>query len=88
MKLPWKYRDDVEAWLEPMNYEQFWREIKPWCLPMPYTRAECDEDIASGVPFEDVMGGLKVIAGHLLIRRHGLKSKPIGPVLRVAGSDD
>jgi len=83
-----KTRDDVEEWLAPMNYEQFWREIKPWCLVMPYTRAKCDADIAAGADIEHVKIGLKMIAEYLLAKRHNLKPRPHGPVLRVVASQD
>lgn len=80
--------DDVEEWLAPMNYEQFWREIKPWCLVMPYSRARCDADIAAGADIEDVKLGLKMIACHLLTKRHKLPLRPVGPALRLVHSQD
>lgn len=80
--------NDVEDWLEPMNYEEFWIAIKPWCLPMPYTREQCDADIAAGADIEDVKIGLKMIACLLLTKRHNLKLRPVGPVLRVISSQD
>ncbi len=85
-----KTREDVEEWLAPMNYEQFWREIKPWCLVMKYTRAECDASIAAGADIEDVKAYIKGMAEHALAKRHNLKHRPImvGPVLRVVSSQD
>lgn len=46
--------DDVVAWLEPMEYETFWKEIKPFCLVM-LTREKCDADIASGATDEETV---------------------------------
>ena len=83
-----KTRDDVEEWLAPMNYEQLWREIKPWCLVLPFSREKCDADIAAGADIEDVKTGLKMIAEHLIAKRHNLKYRPHGPVLRVVASQD
>lgn len=80
--------EDVEEWLAPMNYEEFWIAIKPWCLPMPYTRERCDADIAGGAAIEDVKLGLKMIACRLFTKRHGLKLRPAGPVLRVVSLQD
>jgi hypothetical protein len=82
-----KTRDDVEEWLAPMNYEEFWIAIKPWCLVLP-TRARCDADIAAGADIEDVKIGLKMIAGRLLAKRHNLTRRPHGPVLRVVSLQD
>lgn len=54
--------EDLEDWLEPMDYETFWREIKPFCLILK-PRAECDADIANGAVDEDVaVGVLKMLA--------------------------
>lgn len=80
--------EDVEEWLAPMNYEEFWIAIKPHCLPIP-TRASCDKQIATGAAaFEDVREGLKILAAHLLRKRHRLQRRPIGPMLRVVSSRD
>lgn len=81
-------RDDVEEWLAPMNYEQFWLEIKPWCLVLPYTRAQCDADIAAGEDRAEIMDFLKGLAEYALARRHNLKRRPVTvrPVLRVVST--
>ena len=39
--------DDIVEWLEPMDYETFWQEIRPYCLVM-IPREECDRDIENG----------------------------------------
>jgi hypothetical protein len=75
--------DDVEAWLEPMNYEQFWREIRPYCLVLEY-RSVCDVQIATGkAARRDVLIGLKMMACHELTRRHRLRRRPATPWLTV-----
>jgi len=43
--------DDIVEWLEPMDYETFWKEIKPFCLIM-LPREKCDADIANGATDE------------------------------------
>ncbi len=51
-----KFRDinDIVEWLEPMDYEMFWKEIKPFCLVM-LPRKKCDADIASGATDEETV---------------------------------
>lgn len=85
-----KTRDDVAEWLAPMNYEQFWREIKPWCLVMPYTRAECDAHLAAGADIEEMKDFIKGMAEYALAKRHKLQRRPVvvGPMLRVVSSQD
>lgn len=80
--------EDVEDWLTPMNYEEFWRAIRPHCLII-HTREDCDAQITAGVAtLEDVLFGMKAFAQHQLVKRHKLQRKPIGPVLRVVASHD
>lgn len=80
-----RYIDDVEKWLEPMNYEQFWRETKPYCLAIE-SRSVCDAQIEAGLAsLEDVLYGLKVMAEYNLTRRHRLTRKPATPWLKVVG---
>ena len=47
-----KHIDDIEDWLEPMDYETFWEEIKPFCLVL-FPREKCDTDIANGATDEE-----------------------------------
>ena len=71
-----RWADDVDIWLEPMNYEQFWREIKPYCLVLEY-RSVCDAQIETGkASLDDVLFGLKAMASYELRRRHKLISRP------------
>ena len=80
--------DDVEAWLGPMNYEEFWRAIRPYCLVI-HRRSDCDEQIAAGlVDKATVLDGLKYLARIELTKRHGLHWKVATPWLRVVNDDD
>lgn len=40
---------EIEAWLEPLGYDEFWDAITPHCPRVaPRYRAECDEAVESG----------------------------------------
>lgn len=82
-----RWIDDVENWLRPMNYEQFWCEIRPHCLSM-HTRSECDNDIAHGAAAADVLVVMKAVAAKLIARRHKLKRKPATPWLKVVSTEE
>ncbi len=45
--MKFKNIDEIVEWLELMEYETFWKEIKPFCLIM-LSHEKCDADIASG----------------------------------------
>lgn len=45
---------DVEEWLEPLDYEEFWREVEPFVLDIPERRS-CDADIGAGVVTQGVV---------------------------------
>lgn len=80
--------DDVEAWLEPMNYEEFWRAIRPYCLVI-HQRSDCDAQISAGVvDTATVLDGLKYLARIELTKRHGLHWKAPTPWLKLVGSDE
>ena len=54
--------DDIVEWLEPMDYETFWDEIRPYCLLL-FPRVDCDRDLANGhVDEEDLLSILKTMA--------------------------
>lgn len=82
-----RYRDDVEKWLAPMNYEQFWREIKPHCLVIEQ-QSVCDAQIELGMVERDlVLSCLKSMAVDALSRRHKLNSKPSTPWIKLVSTD-
>lgn len=83
-----RWVEDVESWLAPMGYEEFWREIKPYCLVLEY-RSVCDAQIETGkAALEDVLFGLKVMASYELGKRHRLSYKPATPWLKVVEAED
>lgn len=46
--------DDIERWLEPMTYEQFWEEVGPYNLTLQ-PRDHCEDQIARGLATEEVV---------------------------------
>lgn len=56
-----KHINDIVDWLEPMDYETFWQEIRPYCLVM-FPREKCDVDIEDGVDEETILYVLKNFA--------------------------
>jgi len=78
-----KYIDDVEAWLEPMDYEGFWFAVKPYDLVIQ-SRDHCDQQIADGeVDQATVLDVLKHMARMELAKRHDLHWKPDTPWLKL-----
>ena len=54
--------DDIVEWLEPMDYETFWEEIRPYCLVL-FPRVDCEHDLANGqADEEDLLFILKSMA--------------------------
>ena len=56
--IEFRHIDDIEDYLEPMDYETFWQEIKGFCLIL-IPREKCDADIEDGVDEETVLIVLK-----------------------------
>ena len=53
--------DDIEDWLELLDYDAFWEEVAAYGLDLP-TRSHCDAQIAAGlVPKTMVLRVLKVM---------------------------
>ena len=78
-----KHIDDIEQWLEPMEYEEFWYVIKDYYLVLP-SRDGCDQQIWDGeVEQELVLEGLKYMARIELTKRHDLHWKMPTPWLKV-----
>ena len=78
-----RYIDDIENWLEPMDYSSFWHAIAPYDL-MLQPRDHCDQQIAEGlVDQETVLDVLKSMARIELTKRHGLHWKPVTPWLKL-----
>lgn len=78
-----KYIDDVDAWLEPMDYQSFWYAVEPLCLVLQ-PRDHCDEQIASGVVDEEtVLDVLKYFARLELTKRRRLAWRTPTPWLKL-----
>ncbi len=81
-----KYIEDVEAWLEPMDYQGFWAAVAPYDLVLQ-RREHCDSQIASGeIDLETVIYVLKHMAQTEICQKQELVRKPIPPRLKVVES--
>ncbi|MGJ8572281.1 MAG: hypothetical protein ACSHXI_16445 [Hoeflea sp.] len=78
-----KYIDEVEAWLAPMNYLEFWTAIAPYDLVLQ-DRSHCDAQIGSGeVDESTVLVVLKHMARVELAKLQELNWKPVTPWLQL-----
>ena len=78
-----RYIEDVEAWLEPMDYRGFWVAVAPYDLVLQ-RREHCDSQLASGeIDLETVIYVLKHMAQMELAERHGLKRREVTPWLKL-----
>jgi hypothetical protein len=67
--------DDLEDWLERLDYEGFWAGIEPFRLDLQ-PRADCDRQIAAGgIDEATVLFVLKGFARLELTERYGLKPR-------------
>ncbi len=81
-----RYIDDVEAWLEPMDYQGFWVAIAPYDLVLQ-SRAHCDAEIAAGdADTETVLDVLKYLARIELTQNLDLKWRLPTPWLKLVSS--
>lgn len=72
--------DDVQEWLEPLGYAEFWEAVAPWGLFDPSDRAHFDRVLAEGVTdLETMLICLKVEARMALTERFGLKDRVYTP---------
>lgn len=78
-----KYTNDIEDWLAPMDYQTFWFVIEPYDLVLQ-PRDHCDQQIADDkVDQETVLYVLKHMAQTELKQRLGIKRRPITPWLQL-----
>jgi len=71
---------DLEEWLKPMSYVQFWEAVAPYRFSMQ-ERDHCDSIIAAGeVDPELVLSGLKFMAVMELSQSLSLKDRVHEPV--------
>lgn len=72
-----KDRDDVEEWLDPLSYDEFWTQIEIFALPIP-PRAECDDDIRKGRAEQAVvLNVLKAMARSQIIADQALPPRDL-----------
>ena len=81
-----KHIDEVEAWLEPMNYLEFWTAIAPYNLVLQ-DREHCDAQLATSEVNEDtVLIVLKHMARVELTKLQKLNWKPATPWVQLVES--
>ena len=66
-------QQDVSEWLEPLSYEEFWREISAFDLEIQ-SKENCDEQIAGGSIDEATV--LRVLKGMARIQIVELQNLP------------
>ena len=69
---------DLEEWLEPMGYDEFWVKLTPFGVDGDM-RADCDASIANGSPSDTVLTAMKGLTRIELTKELGLKRRPITP---------
>ncbi len=81
-----KYVQDIDDWLDLMNFDEFWYAVEPFDLVLQ-EREHCEEQIASGDSDEQtVLSVLKYMVRRELAEKHGLKRRPITPWLQLVES--
>ena len=77
------YIDDIDDWLEPMNYQEFWSIIGLLDLEL-VDKDICDQEIESGATDpQKVLTFLKGLARVDLADRFQLDWKPVTPWLKL-----
>ena len=73
--------EDVEEWLEGMDYQGFWYAIAPYNLTLQdRDQGYCDDQIARCIATEDmVLDVLKALARIELTDKLGLEYRPLTP---------
>lgn len=64
----------VEEWLDPLDYEEFWREMAQFDAELP-SRTYCEDSIAGGVERATVLFVLKGLARLHIVEEQGLKPR-------------
>lgn len=81
-----RYREDVEKWLEPMDYQGFWYAVAPYDLELQ-RKEHCDQMLSSGeLDMDTAMDVLKHMALLELVEKFNLVRKPVPPRLKVVVS--
>lgn len=80
--------EDVDEWLEPMDYQGFWFCIVPYGLVLQ-PRGHCDRQIENGEVGEDlVLDVLKTYARVELMRKYNLQRRVRTPWVQLAVDND
>ena len=69
---------DVEEWLEPMNWDEFFVKLSPYGVDAEI-RADCETSIANGASPDTVLSVIKSLMRIELTKELGLKRRPITP---------
>lgn len=69
---------DVEEWLEPMSWDEFFVNLSPYGVDAEM-RANCEANIANGASTETVLSLMKSLTRIDLTKELGLKRRPITP---------
>lgn len=78
-----KYVEDIDDWLEPMDYQGFWFAVAPYDLVLQ-TREHCDREIAAdNSEAEIILKVLKHMAQMELRQKLGLKRREVTPWLKL-----
>ncbi len=74
--------EDVEDWLEPMDYPGFWYAVTPYGLDIQ-DKASCDDQLANeGVNPETMLYVLKGCVRIELTKKFDLKHRELAPWLK------
>lgn len=78
-----RYIEEIDDWLEPMDYQGFWVAIGPYDLALQ-RREHCDSQIANGeIDHETMLEVLKYMARLELTKELSLERRPVTPWLQL-----
>ncbi len=80
-----RHVQDLEEWLEPMGYDEFWVKLAPFGVDAEI-RADCDASIANGTLPDTVLTAMKGLTRIELTKELGLKRRPITPWVQLVDS--
>ncbi len=70
--------EDVEEWLEPMSYDEYWFQLSAYGLGSK-EREHCDKCIKDGALAETVLSVIKNLTRIDLTKELGLELRPVTP---------
>ena len=80
-----EYVQDVEEWLEPMSYDEFWVKLSPYGVDAGI-RADCETSIANGAMPDMVLSVIKSLIRIELTKELSLRRRPITPWVQLVAS--